>query len=98
MKKFLALASVSLAEEVPGLNGWRVTCRVPIEKPGFALIDDGALYQEGGEFSGFVFSCERCQYSISVLGILWSWLYRFNIPNPRLQWYTTRVHSKFRPT
>ena len=44
--KFWILASVALAEEVPGLNGWRVTCRVPIEKPGFALIDDGALYQE----------------------------------------------------
>ena len=45
--KFWILASVALAEEVPGLNGWRVTCRVPIEKPGFALIDDGALYQGG---------------------------------------------------
>lgn len=68
MKRFLALASVSLAEEVPGLNGWRVTCRVPIEKPGFALIDDGALYQEGRKFALLVTLSMKC-YAMRILDL-----------------------------
>ena len=38
MKRFLPLFCLATAEEVPGLNGWHVTCRVPIPKPGFTLI------------------------------------------------------------
>jgi len=45
MKRFLPLFYLASAEEVPGLNGWHVTCRVPIPKPGFTLIDDNTLYQ-----------------------------------------------------
>ena len=42
--KLLGLLSLVSTEEIPGLNGWHVTCRVPIQNPAYTLYDEGTLY------------------------------------------------------